>query len=92
MRLVGKGRKTCAVPLMASTVQLLCDHIRENRLDGPERFGTPLFQTGRHERLSRSGIRYILHKYLVQARAKCPSLNRIVSPHTLRHTKGMHLL
>jgi integrase/recombinase XerD len=92
LRLLGKGRKTRAVPLMASTVQLLRDHIRENRLDGPERFDTPLFQNGRHERLSRSGIRYILHKYLVQARAKCPSLNRIVSPHTLRHTKGMHLL
>jgi integrase/recombinase XerD len=92
LRLLGKGRKTRAVPLMASTVQLLRDHIRENRLDGPERFDTPLFQNGRHERLSRSGIRYILHKYLVQARVMCPSLNRIVSPHTLRHTKGMHLL
>jgi site-specific recombinase XerD len=92
LRLLGKGRKTRAVPLMASTVQLLRDHIRENRLDGPERFDTPLFQNGRHERLSRSGIRYILNKYLVQARAKCPSLNRTVSPHTLRHTKGMHLL
>lgn len=92
LRLLGKGRKTRAVPLMPSTAQLLRDHIRENRLDGPEQFDTPLFQNARHQRLSRSGIRYILHKYLVQARTKCPSLHRTVSPHTLRHTKGMHLL
>ena len=92
LRLTGKGRKTRAVPLMQSTVQLLRDHIRENRLESHEQFDTPLFQNARHRRLTRSGIRYILHKYLVQARAKCPSLNRSVSPHTLRHTKGMHLL
>lgn len=34
---------------------------------------------------------YILHKYHVKARDKRPSLNRKMSPHTLRHTKGMHL-
>ncbi len=92
LRLLGKGRKTRAVPLMPSTVQLLRHHIRENHLDGPERFDTPLFQNARHQRLSRSGIRYILQKYVVRARRKCPSLSRTVSPHTLRHTKGMHLL
>jgi site-specific recombinase XerD len=92
LRLTGKGRKTRAVPLMPSTVQLLRDHIRENRLGGPERFDAPLFQNARHQRLTRSGVRYLLHKYLARARAKCPSLNRAVSPHTLRHTKGMHLL
>jgi site-specific recombinase XerD len=92
LRLLGKGRKTRAVPLMESTVQLLRDHIRENRLDSPEHFDRPLFQNARHQRLSRSGIRYILHKYLGRARINCPSLNRTVSPHTLRHTKGMHLL
>ncbi len=63
-----------------------------NHLDHPEQFDKPLFHNARHERLTRSGIRYILHKYVVLARSKCPSLNRIVSPHTLRHTKRMHLL
>ena len=92
LRLLGKGRKTRAVPLMESTVQLLRQHIQENRLDRAEQFDEPLFQNARHQRLSRSGIRYILQKYLVRARSKRPSLNRTVSPHTLRHTKGMHLL
>jgi site-specific recombinase XerD len=92
LRLLGKGRKMRAVPLMGNTVQLLRIHIQENHLDHPEQFDKSLFQNARHQRLTRSGIRYILHKYVVLARSKRPSLNRTVSPHTLRHTKGMHLL
>lgn len=92
LRLLGKGRKMRAVPLMKNTVQLLRDHIQENHLDRPQQFDKPLFQNARNEPLSRSGIRYILQKYLVRARSKRPSLNRTVSPRTLRHTKGMHLL
>jgi len=92
LRLLGKGRKMRAVPLMNNTVQLLRDHLQENHLDRPEQFDKPLFQNARRQRLSRSGIRYILKKYLVKARSKLPALNRTVSPHTLRHAKGMHLL
>jgi integrase/recombinase XerD len=92
LRLLGKGRKMRAVPLMDNTVQLLRDHLQENHLDRSEHFDKPLFQNVRHERLSRSGIRYILHKYLIRARLKLSTLNRTVSPHTLRHAKGMHLL
>src|ERR1700736_1386248 len=92
VRLLGKGRKMRAVPLMENTVQLLRDHLHENHLDRPEHFDKPLFRNRHHQRLSRSGIRHILHKYVVSARRKRPSLNRTVSPHTLRHSKGMHLL
>jgi len=92
VRLLGKGRKTRAVPLMDNTVQLLRDHIRDNHLDCPEYYDKPLFQNARHQRLSRSGVRYILQKYLARARKTRPTLNRTVSPHALRHTKGMHLL
>ncbi len=92
LRLLGKGRKMRAVPLMENTAQLLHDYIHENQFDRSEQFDKPLFRNMRNQRLSRSGIRYILHKYLVGARSKRPSLNRSVSPHTLRHSKGMHLL
>jgi len=92
LRLMGKGRKMRAVPLLDNTIQLLHDHLQENHLDRPEQFDKPLFQNARGQRLSRSGIRYILQKYLGRARSKLPSLNRKVSPHTLRHAKGMHLL
>ena len=92
VRLMGKGRKMRAVPLMENTVQLLRDHMHENHLDRPEQFDRPLFRNGRDQRLSRSGIRYILQKHAGKARSKRPSLNRTVTPHMLRHTKGMHLL
>jgi site-specific recombinase XerD len=92
LRLMGKGRKMRAVPLMDNTIQLVRDHLQENHLDRPEQFDKPLFQNARNQPLSRSGIRYILQKYVVRARSKVPSLNRAVSPHTLRHAKGMHLL
>ena len=92
VRLMGKGRKMRAVPLMHKTVQLLRDHMHENHLDRREQFDWPLFRNGRDQRLSRSGVRYILQKYLRKARSKCPSLDRTVTPHMLRHTKGMHLL
>src|SRR5213594_2312299 len=92
VRLMGKGRKMRAVPLMEKTVQLLRDHVHENHLDRPEQFDRPLFRNGRDQRLSRSGIRYILQKHVRKARSKRPSLNRTVTPHMLRHTKGMHLL
>ena len=92
LRLMGKGRKMRAVPLMDNTIPLVRDHLQENHLVRPEQFDKPLFQNARGQRLSRSGIRYILQKYLGRARCKVPSLNRKVSPHTLRHAKGMHLL
>ena len=75
LRVLGKGRKMRAVPLMASTVQLLRDHIQEKHHDSPEQFCKPLFQNARSQRLSRSGIRYILKKYLVKAQSKRSNLN-----------------
>jgi site-specific recombinase XerD len=92
VRLLGKGRKMRAVPLMANTVGLLRDHLRENHLDRPEQFDRPLFQNKRGQRFSRSGIRYILEKYVGKARSQCLSPDRRVTPHMLRHSKGMHLL
>jgi integrase/recombinase XerD len=92
LRLLGKGRKMRAVPLMDNTIPLVRDHLQENNLDRPEQFDKPLFQNARGQRLSRSGVRYILQKYLGRARSTLPSLKRKVSPHTLRHAKGMHLL
>ena len=92
VRLMGKGRKVRAVPIMEVTVQLLRNYMHEIGLDRPEQFGQSLFRNGRGERLSRSGVRYILQKYVMKARGTCPSLSQDVSPHTFRHTKGMHLL
>ena len=92
VRLVGKGRKARAVPLMEATVAILRDYLRESRLDRPERFDEPLFRNRQGRRLTRWGVRYILDKYAEAARQENPGFTQRVSPHTFRHTKGMHLL
>ena len=45
VRLLGKGRKMRAVPLMVPTVELLRAHLHENGLERPEHFDRPLFQS-----------------------------------------------
>jgi site-specific recombinase XerD len=92
VRLMGKGRKVRAVPLMDATVELLRDHRRDNNLDRPEHADKPLFQNRQGGRLSRSGVRYLLQKYVQPVRRDHPGFTQPVSPHSLRHTKGMHLL
>jgi site-specific recombinase XerD len=89
VRLMGKGR---VVPVMDATAQLLRDHLREYELDHPDRGHLPLFQNRHGERLSRSGVRYLLQCHVQAARSQLPGFTQKVSPHSLRHTKGMHLL
>ncbi len=91
VRVCGKGRKMRAIPLMEKTVRLLKEYLRERQLDRPERRREPLFQNRAGAQLSRSGIRYILSKYTVRARAVDHNFPDKISPHTLRHTKAMHL-
>jgi integrase/recombinase XerD len=92
LRLMGKGRKMRAVPLMDPTVELLREHRREHGLDRPEHGDKPLFQNRKGERLSPAGVRYLLRKYVQTIRRDHPGLTQRVSPHILRHTKGMNLL
>jgi integrase len=54
---------------------------------------TPLFPGRRSLPLPRSGVEDRLQRAVSTAAERCPSLNnKNVSPHTLRHTTGMHLL
>ncbi len=92
VRLMGKGRKVRVVPLMDATAQLLRDHLREYELDRPDRGHLPLFQNRHGGRLSRSGVRYLLQCHVQASRSQLPGFTQKVSPHSLRHTKGMHLL
>jgi integrase/recombinase XerD len=92
VRLTGKGRKARVVPLLSATVALLSDYLEEHQLNRPERLPYPLFWNRRRERLTRSGIRYVLAKYAHRARTKNGNLPMKVTPHLLRHSKAMHLL
>jgi integrase/recombinase XerD len=90
--LTGKGRKTRIVPLMPSTVRLLQDYLRSTGLDRPGAGNEPVFAGRSNSGLTRSGLRSILAKHADAARASHPGLAQRLGPHTLRHTKAMHML
>lgn len=88
--LTGKGRKTRHVPLMGNTAALLTAYLAEHRLDRPGHDDHPVFFNQHGTKLSRGGIAWIIGKY--QARTGDPQLTGgDLSPHTLRHSKAMHL-
>lgn len=92
IRILGKGRKIRAVPLMDNTVKILQNYLHENNLELPEKFDCPLFRNHQGNKLTRVGVNYILQKYVRKVREIYPYFKQKISPHTLRHTKGMHLL
>jgi site-specific recombinase XerD len=88
--LTGKGGKTRHVPLTDNTVALLEAYLTEHHLDTPGHDNHPAFFNQRGGRLSRGGIAWIIGKY--HARTVDRTLIDIdISPHTLRHSKAMHL-
>lgn len=88
--LTGKGRKTRHVPLTDNTVTLLAAYLDEHGLDRPGHDDHPLFYNQHHRKLSRGGIAWILHKH--QSKTADPTLTSVdIGPHTLRHSKAMHL-
>lgn len=92
IRLYGKGRKTRDVPLDTPCVEILRKYMKENRLQHSEMSNTPLFFNSRREKLSRSGVGYILSKYVEKANENGGHISEKISPHCLRHSKAMHMV
>lgn len=89
VRVIGKGRKERCTPLSKDTRAVLTAWVSEP----PQAENQPLFPNARGGQLSAHGVHYLLHKHVVVAASKCPSLkNKRVSPHVLRHTTAMELL
>jgi integrase/recombinase XerD len=91
VRLHGKGRRDRLCPLLPQTARVVQRFLRSH--GRTETDAAPLLQNGHHALLTRHGARYLLAKYVARARRSMPALQRLaISPHTLRHTKAMHLL
>lgn len=93
VKVTGKGNKSRLVPLMTPTARLLDQYMSENNLKSAACGSYPLFQNRSCGKLTRAGIAYILNKYVEEARRGHPELiPKVVSPHSFRHSKAMHLL
>ena len=93
VHLYGKGRKGREIPLSSDCAKILEKYIKENHLDNDKYHEQPLFFNSRNEKLTRSGVGYILNKYMegVPFHSKTGKCQKI-TPHCIRHSKAMHLL
>jgi len=81
------------VPLIEEQIVLLKRYMEEYHLFDQYKLKHPLFFNSRHEKLTRSGVTYILKTYATMARQINPGLiPEKISCHSLRHSKAMHLL
>jgi site-specific recombinase XerD len=91
--LFGKGRKERKVPISQETVNIVNAYIATLPPRIKNEPNHSLFFNKQGVFLTRAGIGYILKKYFQQAKALEPTLfPQGISPHALRHSKGMHLL
>ena len=90
LTLTGKGNKTRIVPLMPDTGALIEKYINNYKITSPEQY---LFVNKMKQKLTRSGVEYIISKYVTQAQDKHPEITiSKVTPHIFRHSKAMHLV
>ena len=87
VRLVGKGNRVRHCPLWMKTAQsltpLIMNHARSE----------PVFRNRRQQPITRFGIRALVQRTVATASQHLPSLrDKLVSPHTIRHTTAVHLL
>ena len=93
VKLTGKGNKTRTIPLMPQTLDIINIYMNDCKRKKEIQPVHPLFFNKKFEKLTRAGVAYILDKYVEKARSHCPELFlEKISPHTLRHSKAMHLL
>lgn len=91
LTLTGKGRKIRQVPIMKETLLLLERYMLMNALSKSCSSERPLFVSHTGSRFTRPGITHVLKKYCLQAFGS-NGLSFPVTPHTIRHCKGIHML
>jgi len=88
VRIIGKGNKERLVPIgevALSYVESYLNHARKNLLDSQQ--CSYLFITSRGAYMTRQAFWHIIKRHALTA-----SINKTLSPHTLRHAFATHLL
>jgi integrase/recombinase XerD len=90
VRLRGKGGKVRVCPIWAHTAARL----RELTTRGKPLADAdaPLFANRHGTKLTRFGVRYLLHKHIDASTAAKSLRRKRIHPHSLRHTTAIHLL
>ena len=93
LKIIGKGNKARVVPLQKEQTEILEVYMREKNLLRPENGNRPLFTNAHEGKLTRSGVAYILNKYIESARTVSRrEIPENFSCHSMRHSKAMHML
>lgn len=93
IKIIGKGNKPRLVPMLDTQTQHLKHYVKEHRLNEPHTNMYPLFFNSRKQKLTRAGVGHIVRRYADAARKENKLLiPEKISPHSLRHSKAMHLL
>lgn len=91
LTVIGKGRKTRQVPIMDNTAKLVDNYIKTNIRLRNDKAEEALFISHTGNRFTRPGITHVLKKYC-SLTFKADELGFPVTPHVMRHSKGMHML
>jgi len=88
----GKGRKTRVIPISTKTASIIERYCKESGYLGETALDLPLFTNNRKCKLTRAGVAHILAKYIKRMASDSHHAPESVSPHSLRHSKAVHLL
>lgn len=93
VRILGKGRKERIVPISKEAGAILVSYVSRAHLDDCSRWEHPLFPNRHGHKMTRSGVSYILEKYVSRVRNSTPLLvPKNFTCHCVRHSRAMHLL
>lgn len=90
VHLFGKGQKHRTVVISRTTADLLDHYLKKQRSHSLK--DDYLILNRHHQKMTRAGVRYVLNKYVEEIRKEDPSIPERIHPHSLRHSKAVHML